>query len=54
MNRVTTHGKQIKLDGRHLADAISEEAAQALATALEYAGPNIPREREQPIKDLLA
>jgi len=34
--RVTAHGKQLKLDGRHLADCISDEAAEAIAIVLNY------------------
>lgn len=36
--RVTAVGKQVLLDGAHLADAVSEDAAKALADALEYWG----------------
>ena len=28
MTRVTAHGKQVKLDGRHFADATDEKTAQ--------------------------
>jgi hypothetical protein len=40
-DRITVHGKQIKLDGEHLADAVSEEAADVIATCLNRAG--LPR-----------
>ena len=33
--RITTHGKQILLDGHHLADARDEEAAQVIALMME-------------------
>jgi hypothetical protein len=33
-DRATAHGKQLKLDGRHLADCISDQAAEALAICL--------------------
>lgn len=36
--RVTAHGKQVKLDGEHLADARDDEAAEAIAIALNYVG----------------
>jgi hypothetical protein len=36
--RVRSAGKQVLLDDRHLADAISEDAAAAIADALEYIG----------------
>lgn len=32
--RVTWHGKQVMLDDRHLADAVSEEAAIVIAICL--------------------
>jgi len=34
--RVTCHGKQLKLDGRHLADCVSDQAAEAIAICLNY------------------
>jgi hypothetical protein len=37
--RLTVCGKQIKLDGQHLADAVSEEAAQVIAISLNTTGP---------------
>lgn len=37
--RVQAHGKQVMLDGRHLADAVSEGAAEAIAIALNYLDP---------------
>lgn len=36
--RVTTHGKQVKLDGQHFADAASEEAARCIADAVNWIG----------------
>lgn len=36
--RVTTMGKQIKLDGEHLADARDPEAAKALAICMNRVG----------------
>lgn len=36
--RVTAYGKQVKLDGEHLADARDDEAAEAIAVALNYVG----------------
>ncbi len=36
--RVTRCGKQIKLDGDHLADAVSDEAAQVIVDALTWIG----------------
>lgn len=35
--RVIAVGKQVLLDDRHFADAVSEKAAMAIADALEYA-----------------
>lgn len=34
--RIIAHGKQLKLDGRHLADCISSKAAEAIAIVLNY------------------
>lgn len=34
--RVTTLGKEMLLDGSHLADFVSPEAAEAVAVALNY------------------
>ena len=51
--RVTAHGKQVKLDGEHLADARSQLAAEAIANALQYAGGIPPESEARPIKDLL-
>lgn len=36
--RVTACGKQVKLDGEHLADAISPEAAAVIAICCNRAG----------------
>ena len=36
--RVTVHGKELQLDGHHLADCISDEAAEAIAICLNNAG----------------
>ena len=38
--RLTTHGKELLLDGDHLADFVSDEAAQAVAVALNYGVPS--------------
>jgi hypothetical protein len=52
--RVTSHGKQVMLDGAHLADCVSELAANALADALEYIGAkDMPIEARQNIQELL-
>jgi hypothetical protein len=37
--RITVCGKQIKLDDQHLADAVSEEAAQVIAICINRSGP---------------
>lgn len=34
--RVQAHGKQVMLDGRHLADAVSEEAAKVIALCVQF------------------
>ena len=52
--RVTAHGKQVKLDGAHLADARDEQAAAAIALALNWAGVPIPRDQGKPLEELLA
>lgn len=36
--RITAEGKEILLDGKHFADAVSPEAAIAIANAMTYAG----------------
>lgn len=36
-DRITVCGKQIKLDGKHFADAASEEAAKAIAICVNSA-----------------
>lgn len=36
--RVTAHGKEVCLDGRHLADADGDEAAAVIAICLNRAG----------------
>lgn len=36
--RAVAHGKQVKLDGVHFADAISEAAAAIIADTLNHAG----------------
>ena len=38
--RVTHCGKQIMLDGHHLADAVSPEAAEVIAICVNYARPD--------------
>lgn len=39
-NRVAAHGKQLKLDGDHLADCRDEAAAEAIAIALNRISKN--------------
>jgi hypothetical protein len=38
-SRATAHGKQLLLDGAHLADARSEDAAAVIAVALNALSP---------------
>lgn len=53
--RVTVHGKQLKLDGQHLADARDELAAKALGSALQHACSHcIPASEAIPIQELLS
>jgi hypothetical protein len=55
--RLTTNAKQVLLDGQHLADARDEEAAQAIAQALDFAGVGalvMPREAVRVIFKVLA
>lgn len=51
--RVTTFGKQIKLDGQHLADARDEKAAEAIANALQYTWDFKHANQVDPIWELL-
>lgn len=41
--RVERFGKQVKVDGEHLADCVDEETAQVVVSALTYIG--LPKER---------
>jgi hypothetical protein len=52
--RATALGKEVLLDGLHLADAVSELAAMAIADALEFAGASMPFEAEVRIMELVA
>lgn len=53
--RMTCTGKQVKLDGHHFADAVSNEAAQVIVDCLEYAGSNdLPLECEERVSKLFA
>ena len=36
--RVTSLGKEVLLDGRHFADAVSAQAARIIALTLHYSG----------------
>lgn len=42
--RLTRTGKQVKFDGRHFADAASEDDAQAIVDALTWIGAKPPGE----------
>ena len=56
-DRVTFHGKQVKLDGRHLCDAVDERAAEVIALALTYGGLSdyrFPNRAQRLLKDFFA
>jgi hypothetical protein len=55
--RIKVYGKQVTLDGEHLADAVNEEAAQGIAAALDFAGVgfgDLPTEASKAIWKVLA
>lgn len=37
-DRITQHSKQIKLDGRHFANAVSEDAAKVITICINRSG----------------
>lgn len=52
--RVTHCGKEIKLDGRRIADAVDEATAHIIVILLEYAGTKIPPEYQPKIEEFFA
>jgi hypothetical protein len=55
--RITCAGKEILLDGRHIADAVDENTAEIIAIVLTYAGlpsQSIPTSAAHRIEDFFA
>jgi hypothetical protein len=46
--RFTAHGKQVLFDGQHYADAIDNEAAKAIAYAMNRIIPDVPATPSRP------
>jgi hypothetical protein len=55
--RITRCGKEILLDGRHLADAVDDGAAEVITLALTYYGAprhNVPHRAERLIEEFFS
>lgn len=55
--RIKSSGKEVLMDGRHLADAVDEGAAEAIALALTFAGlpsSRIPNRAQRRLEEFLS